>query len=350
MPSLQVLTAAYDRRFVTPARLSEIVGSAGAYSNVDALIGPAAEAADPAAALVNQKRVIDQARERIEAKLQGRQLYRQRYRSRQPGSDLTELELPQWPAQAEALEILGISVDTYRLNDPGPRIVYRDSPWNAARQSARFTEQPVAGTEEDSYRIDFWAGYLMPGQIDDWVADRSYAPNRSISVGAPVASHGSWTKPTDPTNLLRFECTAAGTTASSEPAWPTAAPWSPATTYATGAWALATKGPIGFWLEATTGGVSGATDDDEPAWPTTAGETVDDSTVTWTVREELTFAEGPDTLVWTGHFVEELPITLQELAAELAIKLAMRSVGQKCEEKDENQCMARFVRELRFAA
>jgi hypothetical protein len=52
----------------------------------------------------------------------------------------------------------------------------------------------------------YYAGYLLPDQVSDWKA------TTAISLGA-------FARPSRP-NLLRFECTTAGTSAASEPTWP----------------------------------------------------------------------------------------------------------------------------------
>ena len=347
MPSLEVLDHSIDRRFCTPARLQEIVGYGGNHDSVDEIIGPKAFAADAAAAVIAQQRAIDHAVEKIEGALDDRILYRQRYRSRQPGSDLLELELPQWPAESEALELLGVDIDGYRLNRD--RYVYRDGRWSATRHASRLTQEGVAGTEIENHRIDFFAGYLMPGQIDEWTANRLYIEKSSSSVGShPLPEFGSWTLPIDPNNKLRFECTTTGTTDSSEPDWPAARPWEAGRVYATGDWALATDRPIGLWFQATSGGTSG---DDEPTWPLIADELSEqDGTVTWTARAELTFAEGPSTLVWTAHFTEELPVSLQEMCALIAIETLKKIIGQPCKDKGCVDDFKRTAQALRRAA
>ncbi len=350
MPSLEVLDHSIDRRFCKPARLQEIVGYGGNHDSVDEIIGPKAFVADSTAAVIAQQRAIDHAVEKIEGVLDDRILYRQRYRSRQPGSDQLELELPQWPVESEALEVQGVDIDGYRLNRD--RYVYRDGRWAPTRHAAHLTQDGVAGSEIENHRIDFFAGYLMPGQIDEWKAARSYITLSSSSVGPdPLPDFGSWVKPTDPkhaNNKLRFECTTAGDTAATEPTWPVAEPWEAGRTYDTGAWALATDKPIGLWFEATTGGTAG---DDEPTWPLIVDETTTDDDIIWTARAELTFAEaGPATVVWTAHFTEELPVSLQETCALIAIETLKKIIGQPCDDKGCVDDFKRTARALRRAA
>jgi len=351
MPSLEVLDHSIDRRFVTPARLQKIVGYGGGHVSVDEIIGPKAFAADPATAVAAQQRAIDHAVEKIEGVLDCRILYRQRYRSRQPGSDQLELELPQWPAESEALEVQGVDINGYRLNRD--RYVYRNGGWAAVRHAARLTQEGLAGTEIENHRIDFFAGYLMPGQINEWKAGRSYIKLSSTSVGPhTLPEFGSWIKPTDPkhaNNKLRFECTTAGDSAlATEPTWPVAEPWEAGRVYAIGAWALATDTPIGLWFEATTGGTAG---EDEPTWPLVVDDTVDDNGTIWTARAELTFAEpGPATVVWTAHFTEELPVSLQEMCALIAIETLKKIIGQPCDDKSCVDDFKMTARALRRAA
>lgn len=349
MPSLQVLDHSIDRRLVTPERLGRIVdlGSQAGHAPVKDLIGtPSGTAEEIAATVAEQQRFIDFAGEKVAAVLDERILYRQRYRSRQPGSDQLELELPQWPAEAEALEIEGVSLDTYRLNEVWKRYVYRNSGWGATSHGSRITQQPVAGTEIDNLRVDFTAGYLMPGQITPWEASRAYIKDSSSSVGTVLPLFGSWILPTDPQNKLRFECTTAGTTAGTEPVWPVAEPWEAGRAYANDEWALATDGPIGLWFQATTGGTAG---DIEPIWPIAVDGTVADNDIEWTTRAELTFADGAN-LIWTAHFTEELPIALQEICALLAIELLKKIIGQDCEDEKCVEDFRNTAKAIRFAA
>ena len=348
MPRIQVLNRSIDGRFTTPKRLSEIVGYGGNHQPVDSIIGPVAEAADLPTAVAAQQRAIDFAGQKIEAELDGRILQRQRYRSRQPGSDDTELELPFYPVEDEALEVEGVDLDNYRLNEESRRYVYRDGGWRAIRRAARYTQDSVAGTEIDLLRVDFTAGCLMPGQIQPWVVDRSYIPKSSSSVGAILPDFGSWTFPSDPNNRLRFECTTAGDTAATEPDWPTATPWEAGKTYGANEWVLATDIPIGLWFEPTTPGTSGET---EPVWPLIVddNDTVVDGSVTWTVRSELTFADGAN-LIWTAHFAAELPVSLQEIAALWAIELTKKTIGQDCDEQSCATDFRQMAESLRFLA
>lgn len=347
MPSLEVLDHSIDRRFCKPARLQEIVGYGGNHDSVDLIIGPKAFAAGPAAAVIAQQRAIDHAVEKIEGVLSDRILYRQRYRSRQAGSDQLEFELPQWPAESEALEVQGFDIDGYRLNRD--RYVYRDGGWPAASHASRLTQESVAGTEIENHRIDFFAGYLMPGQIDEWTAGRTYIKKSSSSVGVhPLPEFGSWTLPTDPNNKLKFESTTSGTSGAAEPdPWPTATPWEANRGYGATEWVLATDRPIGLWFEPTTPGTSG---DDEPAWTLKVDDEIEDGTITWTVREQLTFAEGPNTLIWTAHFTEELPVSLQEMCALIAIETLKKIIGQPCDDKGCFDDFKRTAQALRRAA
>jgi len=63
--------------------------------------------------------------------------------------------------------------------------------------------------------------------------------------------------------------------------------WAASTAYAKRAWVTPSGGPAGYAYECTTAGTSAA---DEPSWPTTPGQTVEDGTITWTCREEVTYA------------------------------------------------------------
>ena len=66
------------------------------------------------------------------------------------------------------------------------------------------------------------------------------------------------------------------------------AAWVASTAYALGAWVIPTAGYAGYIYECTVAGTSGTT---EPAWPTVDGATVADGTATWTCRNFwLTFS------------------------------------------------------------
>ncbi|RLI86096.1 MAG: hypothetical protein DRP01_04920, partial [Archaeoglobales archaeon] len=60
------------------------------------------------------------------------------------------------------------------------------------------------------------------------------------------------------------------------------ATWSGTKSYQLGDYVKPVSGATSYVYEATTAGISGAT---EPAWPTTIGDTVNDGTVTWTCRD-----------------------------------------------------------------
>jgi len=88
-------------------------------------------------------------------------------------------------------------LDGFALEDPATGIVFHSSTWTSY-------SSPVFGglNIEDTYI----AGFLFPDQVSDWTASTDYAV-------------GSFVRPSS-LSLLRFECTSAGTSGSSEPAWP----------------------------------------------------------------------------------------------------------------------------------
>jgi len=116
-----------------------------------------------------------------------------------------------------------------------------------------------------------------------------------------------------------YRCTTAGTSAASEPTWPTAAGgtvtdggvtwtedtrpnWAGLTTYSMGDFVVSTT-KNGHRYRCTTAGTSAAS---EPTWPTTKAGTVVDGTITWTENGKLpVLKDNIDALTYGSYTVVE---------------------------------------------
>jgi hypothetical protein len=74
--------------------------------------------------------------------------------------------------------------------------------------------------------------------------------------------------------------------------------WAASTAYSLGALVIPTAGATWWVYECTTAGTSGTT---EPAWPTTEGATVTDGTVVWTCRARYLDIRPPAGEEWVIH-------------------------------------------------
>lgn len=228
MEDVEVITAAADRRPVTPAAI---------------------QAADGTIALADARSLADRAAGLISAHL-GRPFWRERVTVRVAGVDDQRLLLPRWPIEAQPAVAwrpsgseAGSTVETtvYRVVGRYRHALYRRSGWGYTAASYRsLAPMPVAAAVLDDWEIGpAWAGWLMPGQISTWAASTAYkAEIASASYDDPATAapylRGSWVRATDPRVTLRFECTVAGTTSATEPAGFTAGATVDGTTIADG--------------------------------------------------------------------------------------------------------------------
>jgi hypothetical protein len=104
----------------------------------------------------------------------------------------------------------GFSISGGVISDENDGMLFRKERWIPVGSDLNFSFYPVPDRAAKVWAdVPYWAGYLLSGQDSDWPADTS------VAAGAVVKS-------SDSSVLLRFECTTAGTTDSSEPVWPTA--------------------------------------------------------------------------------------------------------------------------------
>lgn len=144
------------------------------------------------------------------------ELARQRYEDRFFGNGRRTLVLGRWPVDPATLTITvdDVAVTDFEL-DPDSGLVYRQLGW------------PSGDGEDRNILADYFAGYILPDQIQTWSA--------ALAIDAVAAP---WARPSSP-SLSRFLFLADD--------------------------------------DGTTGGA-------EPTWPTTAGGAVDDNGITWTAH------------------------------------------------------------------
>lgn len=176
-----------------------------------------------------------------------REPWRQTYRESLPGRGGHWLHLSRYPIESlVTLTYDGDTVTGFAVDGPERDKLYREDGWNLDAPP-NFSAYPTAGEEELKYVATYLAGWLMPGQIGDWVKATAYTA-------------GQWARASDKSILVRFE--------------------------------------------ATTGGTSHATN--EPSWDTTVGATTTDGTVVWTARaarempEDLQEAALAQVILWKG--------------------------------------------------
>jgi hypothetical protein len=127
----------------------------------------------------------------------GRDPWRQVYQERfSLFREVTSLLPSAWPVESIASAVVdGVTLDatSYEVLGRQRDTLYRSNCW------------PITSCPH-GLRLQYVAGWLMPEQVSDW-------------SGTASVSAGSWTRSSDPSVLLRFECTTAGDTAGTEPTW-----------------------------------------------------------------------------------------------------------------------------------
>lgn len=149
--------------------------------------------------------------------LDGRDPWLQTYLESRPGDGGVYLPLSRWPAKGDLSSVtLGtgaspttIDSDDYSVAGAARDRIYMAGGWNLSRRGESFGIA-VADNRDLDYNITYPAGWVMPDQLSTaWAATTAYA------VGDWVQNQSDLDYP------LIFECTTAGTSAGSEPAWAT---------------------------------------------------------------------------------------------------------------------------------
>jgi len=201
---LTVLTAATETKLVELSEVKTRLGitSSGDDALLDLLIADASSA--------------------IERYL-GRSLGRQRY-SETIGSDgAVEMMLSRHPVEPGTWTIVDDDSETVSdvvLHDAEAGILFRDAGWWSRERGfaagfrstqpgvGRFGEDvSLPGAEAPDYTAEYWAGYLLPGEVADWEAETTYAA-------------GDFVRSTSRKPVL-FEATTAGDSDATEPDWDT---------------------------------------------------------------------------------------------------------------------------------
>jgi|CXWL01.1.fsa_nt_gi hypothetical protein len=155
---------------------------------------------------------------------------RARWQEARPGDGGHYLLLSRWPIEVVAEVTFGVSdpavvsAACYSVVGDGPL----GSPWGSrdklyARAGWSYTSERCArggldplqaGTRPLEYSVSFTAGWIAADQVADWSS--SAAKTVGLFARPTSASSAAATQ-------LRYECTTAGTTGGTEPAWPTTA-------------------------------------------------------------------------------------------------------------------------------
>jgi hypothetical protein len=124
---------------------------------------------------------------------------RQRYEESVRGNGRQSFYLSQRPVDPGSLTVTinGETVTDFVLQDPDMGLLWRECGW------------PPSCDGSLNVVLTYHAGFLMPEQVSDWTAETEVAT-------------GGWVRSSAP-STLRFECTSAGTTGATSPAWPDAA-------------------------------------------------------------------------------------------------------------------------------
>jgi hypothetical protein len=124
---------------------------------------------------------------------------RQRYEESVRGNGRQSFYLSQRPVDPGSLTVTinGAAVTDCVLQDPDMGLLWRECGW------------PPSCDGSLNVVLTYHAGFLMPEQVSNWTAETEVAT-------------GGWVRSSAP-STLRFECTSAGTTGVTSPAWPDAA-------------------------------------------------------------------------------------------------------------------------------
>lgn len=142
-----------------------------------------------------------------------RAFWRQTLSEQSPGYGGQVLPLSHWPVESVTSVTLGtstVTASTYSVAQQRKDGLYSSSGWTRTGRPALGGSISGIASYDLDYTTVYVGGWVMPDKISEWAASTAY------SVGDFVES-------TDPADLLLFECTTAGTSASTEPTWPTTA-------------------------------------------------------------------------------------------------------------------------------
>ena len=135
----------------------------------------------------------------------GRELARQTYVESVIGNNRKRILLRSVPLDRDSVTLtIDDTADTdFTVESPAVGLLWREGNWSSASLS-------TGQDGEENIDVTYKGGYVLPGWVDGFVA------TAALSVA-------DWVRPTTPVKDFLFEVTTAGTTAASEPTWPTTA-------------------------------------------------------------------------------------------------------------------------------
>ncbi len=149
----------------------------------------------------------------------GRHFARQTYYEQIAGRGKPYVLLSEYPVDRDSVRPSIYTFDVsqfFRLHDPRIGKLFIWGSWGETgswSQGGGFNlPSNVTYGEDLTVDVQYIAGWLLPGQVTTWKASQAYAK-------------GAWVRPLTPgVTPLLFQCTAAGTSGATEPAWPLPVP------------------------------------------------------------------------------------------------------------------------------
>lgn len=135
-------------------------------------------------------------------------LSRQQYEEKLSGNDRLRIHLSQIPVDPDSvtLTIDGTADTDFSVESKQAGTLFREGTWSHGDAA-----DWVGQASEENLVVTYKGGWVLPDQISTWAKSKSYAA-------------GAWVRPSSPAlSPLLYECTTAGTSGSSEPAWGTTA-------------------------------------------------------------------------------------------------------------------------------
>ncbi len=203
--ALDLLTAAGDKSLAELAMVKQRLGLT--VSTYDALLTD----------------LITEASEAIVAYL-GVDLARQTYHETIAGHAKPYLLLSRFPVDRDSVTIMvnGIpllsdeSSLTWRIHNQRNSLLFLSGGWSStggySEGGGYFGIGNVAFGEDRNVDVTYTAGWIVPGMVPAWPIQQWQA-NQAYAAGA-------WVQPKTPGSPLLFQCTTAGTSGATEPAWP----------------------------------------------------------------------------------------------------------------------------------